>query len=679
MSEEPKARSRKKKPFPVKAVVIGMVTVLAAAGAGAGFYVYMGKQYETVFFPNTVINGLDASNKTAEEVKDLIAAGIEGYTLTIHERGGNTEQITGEEIGLHSIFDGSLEEYLKAQQPMRWWQAEGTEYEISTMIAYDEELLEERIRDLSCFSDENSREPKDAYLSEYEPGKGYRVVPEEPGTILERDKVAKGIEDAITNLKTDLDLEELDAYKKAKVTSENEELQARAKELNRYVNMTVTYLFGDEREVLDGDTIAQWMSIGEDGSVSFQAEAIAAYVKGLASQYDTAYQEKKLKTSYGPTVTISRGFYGWRMDQGKEAEELYSVLMAGESQTREPVYIQTANSHGTNDYGNTYVEINLTAQHLFFYKDGNLVVESDFVSGNHARGYDTPSGAYPLTYKQRDAVLKGATYRTPVKYWMPFNGNIGMHDANWRASFGGKIYMTNGSHGCVNLPPSVAKVIFENISPGMPVLCYHLDGTDGKPTSGSNQGNTNQAAAPPSAQPAAPTEAAPAPPVQPESGAESQPEGTGSSAGNPAEVKNPAQESSEASPGESSSVQTPNPEPGAPAPDPGAIPQESSPADPGSTGGSNPGNPGSGSPAGPEGGEAGSAGGSDPGNPGSGSPAGPGGGEAGSAGGSDPGNPGSGSPAGPGGGEAGSAAGSDPGNPGGGGPVGPGGGDPGNP
>lgn len=518
MSEEPKARSRKKKPFPVKAVVIGMVTVLAAAGAGAGFYVYMGKQYETVFFPNTVINGLDASNKTAEEVKDLIAAGIEGYTLTIHERGGNTEQITGEEIGLHSIFDGSLEEYLKAQQPMRWWQAEGTEYEISTMIAYDEELLEERIRDLSCFSDENSREPKDAYLSEYEPGKGYRVVPEEPGTILERDKVAKGIEDAITNLKTDLDLEELDAYKKAKVTSENEELQARAKELNRYVNMTVTYLFGDEREVLDGDTIAQWMSIGEDGSVSFQAEAIAAYVKGLASQYDTAYQEKKLKTSYGPTVTISRGFYGWRMDQGKEAEELYSVLMAGESQTREPVYIQTANSHGTNDYGNTYVEINLTAQHLFFYKDGNLVVESDFVSGNHARGYDTPSGAYPLTYKQRDAVLKGATYRTPVKYWMPFNGNIGMHDANWRSSFGGKIYMTNGSHGCINLPPSVAKVIFENISAGMPVLCYHLDGTDSQKTSGSSKGGgTSSAAAP--AQTGAP--ATQAPPVQTESVTES--------------------------------------------------------------------------------------------------------------------------------------------------------------
>ena len=518
MSEGPKPKSRKKKPFPVKAVAIGTVTVLAAAGAAAGLYLYMGKQYETVFFPNTVINGHDVSNKTTGEVRDLIAAGIEGYTLTIKGREGVTERITGEEIGLHSVFDGSLEEYLEAQDPLRWWQSQGTEYEISTMIAYDEDKLQDKIESLSCLSEENAREPKDAYVSEYESGQGFRVVPEEPGTVLEPDKVASGIVAAISNLETELNLEELDAYKKAEKTSEDEELQARAANLNRYVTMTVTYLFGDEREVLDGDTSAQWMAIGEDDQVSFDAEQIAAYVKGLASQYDTAYQEKTLKTSYGSTVTISRGFYGWRMDQKKEAEELNAVLLSGESQTREPVYTQRANSHGANDYGNTYVEINLTAQHLFFYKDGNLVIESDFVSGSHARGDDTPSGAYPLTYKQRDAVLKGATYRTPVKYWMPFNGNIGMHDANWRSSFGGKIYMTNGSHGCINLPPSVAKVIFENISAGMPVLCYHLDGTDSQKTSGSSKGGgTSSAAAP--AQTGAP--ATQAPPVQTESVTES--------------------------------------------------------------------------------------------------------------------------------------------------------------
>lgn len=92
---------------------------------------------------------------------------------------------------------------------------------------------------------------------------------------------------------------------------------------------------------------------------------------------------------------------------------------------------------------------------MFFYKEGKLVVESDFVSGNESRGWSTPAGVYPLTYKQRNATLKGENYATPVSYWMPFNGGIGMHDAYWRSSFGGKIYKTNGSHGCINLPPAV--------------------------------------------------------------------------------------------------------------------------------------------------------------------------------------------------------------------------------
>ena len=106
------------------------------------------------------------------------------------------------------------------------------------------------------------------------------------------------------------------------------------------------------------------------------------------------------------------------------------------------------------------------------------MIESDFVSGNPAKGNATPGGAYAITYTERNATLKGQNYRTPVSYWMPFNGNIGMHDSSWRSAFGGAIYQTNGSHGCINLPPAAAKTIFENIEKGIPVLCYHLSGTE---------------------------------------------------------------------------------------------------------------------------------------------------------------------------------------------------------
>ena len=69
-------------------------------------------------------------------------------------------------------------------------------------------------------------------------------------------------------------------------------------------------------------------------------------------------------------------------------------------------------------------------------------------------------------------MLRGDDYETPVKYWMPFNGGEGFHDATWRGRFGGAIYRGGGSHGCVNMPYSAAEKLFSMIAPGTPVIVY---------------------------------------------------------------------------------------------------------------------------------------------------------------------------------------------------------------
>ena len=484
--EREKLRSRKKKSLGIKgwAAVLGGIAV-AGAAAVTVMYIQTGKQYRTVFFPNTTINGVDASKKTVDEVKQLIASGIDGYTLTIKERGGAEEVISGDDIGLESVFDGSLEKLLEEQEPNDWFSHRKTpqSFEIDTMIQFNEEKLGEVIGALKCLDEAQVVKPQDAAMSEYVSGQGYSVIPAVEGNELDKEKVAAGAQEAVSGLQRELSLEELDAYVKPGIASDDAELLARVQALNRFVNVRVTYTFGDSREVLSGDTIKDWVGIGDDGNAYVSSSAVTEYVKSLASKYDTYNKAKTLNTSYGKTVRITGGSYGWRIDQAAEADELAAIIRSGESQTREPVYKQKAVSHGANDYGSTYVEINLTAQHLFYYKDGSLVVESDFVSGNEAKGWATPAGVYPLTYKQKDAVLKGEDYKTPVDYWMPFNGGIGLHDATWRSSFGGTLYKNGGSHGCVNLPHSVAQKIFENISAGTPVLCYHLEGTESKTTS----------------------------------------------------------------------------------------------------------------------------------------------------------------------------------------------------
>ena len=484
-------RSRRRQTVPGKKKILfralGAVAavLVLAAGAGTGYYFIQAGRYESAFLPNTKINGMDVSGKTADAVKEAIENNLSGYELKVIARECPKEVITKEDIGLHAEFDGSLEEIINAQNPRDWIKYLGTSssHEIGTMIVFDEEKLQEKIAGLSCMNPETMREPGNAAVSEYQSDtKSYQVVPEDPGTELVLANVERAIRDAVMNLKTEVDLEAQDCYTKPAVTEDDEGLLALVSELNTYVGAVVTHTFGEASQVLDGDTIHTWLSVENQAVVLDESQA-AAYVKELAGNYDTAYKPKTLKTSYGDTVTISRGNYGWRINQSAEMAAVTAIVKAGERQTREPEYIQKGASHGENDYGNTYVEVNLTAQHLFFYKNGELVVESDFVSGNESRGWATPAGAYPLTYKQRNAVLKGENYRTPVSYWMPFNGGIGLHDANWRGGFGGSIYKTSGSHGCVNLPPSVAKTIYEGISAGDPVLCYHLGGTESKKSS----------------------------------------------------------------------------------------------------------------------------------------------------------------------------------------------------
>ena len=480
------------------------VCLVAAAAICVGGYIYHAVGYRDAYLPHTVINGMDVSGRTASEVKEMMASGVKDYSLVMRLRGGGQEIIYGADMGLHTVFDGSLEEIIRQQNPYAWprYLLKGPSYDIQTMITYDEAALEKGLESLDCFKTANIVVPSDAYLSDYVSGEGYSVVPETEGNELDLQLVKAAAGEGVRTLTPELDLEALGCYREPRIRSGNSSLVAARDARNRYVNMTVTYTFGSASEVLDGSTIHQWL-LAEGDSVTLNRDTIGDYVKNLASRYNTAYKKRPFKTSYGQTVEVS-GFYGWRINQAAETEELIRILEAGESVVREPVYSQTAASHDGADYGGTYAEVNLTAQHLFFYKDGQKILESDFVSGNVSKGHTTPPGIFALTYKQRDAVLKGEGYASPVKFWMPFNGGIGFHDASWRSSFGGSIYKTGGSHGCVNMPYAAAKELFENVYAGMPVICYELPGTE------SSRSSTSSGKAP------APTQAPPSqtPPVQ---------------------------------------------------------------------------------------------------------------------------------------------------------------------
>ena len=226
------------------------------------------------------------------------------------------------------------------------------------------------------------------------------------------------------------------------------------------------------------------MSVSENGDISFSEEHIADWIAGLAEKYDTFGKDVSFNTSLGQTITVNSLDYGWQMDQEGEKSKLKSYLDAGESVLTEPLWLKMGASLGGNGIGSTYVEIDYTNQRMWFYKDGSLLVDTLVVTGNVSRDMASPEGIFGLYYKETNATLEGEDYKTPVDFWMPFYGGVGIHDAKWRSNFGGTLYQTEGSHGCINTPWENAKTIFENIEAGTPIVCY---------SSGNNLGQGAQA------------------------------------------------------------------------------------------------------------------------------------------------------------------------------------------
>lgn len=470
--EQPRKRGKKEKKRMNK-VALGIIVAGIVAVVGA--YSVKANTYRTRFFPHTVINGIDASEKTVDEVRQVMSNQIDNFESTIKSRGNNDEIIKGSDVGLAFVKDNSLEDLLKEQNSMAWIaEVNGKrDLKIKSSFTVDPDKFENTVSKLKALDESKFERPVDARISDFVQGSGYSIIPEVEGNAIDIAKAKEYIKSQLITLNSDinLDYEDNDLYEKPAKRADDPTLNTALNNLNKYISARISY---DKLNVLNGDTIHNWLSVNSDGSVSISDEGVASFVKKVSNAYNTVGKPKTLKTSYGPTVTITGGSYGWKVNVEKEKAAIKSLIQAGETAKREPEYSRKAASHGENDYGNSYVEVNLTAQHMILIKNGSKVLESDFVSGNISKNWTTPPGAFPLTYRTRNATLKGEGYSTPVNYWMPFNGGIGFHDAPWRSAFGGQIYKTSGSHGCINLPPSVAKQLFDYIDAGFPVLCYNL-------------------------------------------------------------------------------------------------------------------------------------------------------------------------------------------------------------
>jgi lipoprotein-anchoring transpeptidase ErfK/SrfK len=429
--------------------------------------------FRSHFYFGTEINGVNVSCKTTEQADKELAAFTTAYSLELSERDDVKERITGSQIGLKADPEGGSEALKKEQNKSFWFTSllDQKATKLGTGFIVDEKLLQSAYSKLSCVDSSKMTEPKNATI--IYGANGYEVVKEVYGNKASYDILYPAIKNAAENGTTKLDLEGIKCYIDPTLTADSDKVKETKKLLDKYITAHITYNYDGGSEVVDAAEISDWAELDKDLNIVLNQTEIKSFVNKLAPRYNTIGNARTFQTSLGGVIQVGGGDYGWKINANGEVAYLVGAIENGVNEDRTPAYSQKGAVQGQNDLGNTYVEINISAQHLWYYKNGELVVDGDVVTGNVSKGNGTPGGIYRLKYKERNATLDGQDYSTPVAYWMPFNNNIGIHDAPWRTEFGKDIYLTAGSHGCVNSPPALAQTIYENISAGVPVICYY--------------------------------------------------------------------------------------------------------------------------------------------------------------------------------------------------------------
>ena len=445
--------------------------------------------YKTHFFPGTSINGRSVSGMTLTEAKSILTPYETKYELEVMFRGGAARKIKGTDINMSLEDGGKIEMLLNSQGEARSIKKpEGKAYDVTISRMYDAEALDKLVASFPESRKENMTWPASPSLLFNKDTAMFETTPAVEGNALDVAKLQVAVAEAVSRGDASLNAEDVTGlYYAADDGPSEEELRMETEELNQYCATSVTYTLADGNLSLDGSTLMGWLKKDTDGRYvkdddTWQA-GIHEFMHVLADRANTVGAAREFRDSSGETVTVSGGTYGNSVNVAAEEALLASQLEKGGKYEREPVYETWEVSKENSGLGRTYVEVDLSRQHMWYYINGELAIESDIVSGLPAAGRMTPEGVYMLWMKESPAVLEGEKdsngkpeYRTEVSFWMAFNEGIGFHDATWQPAFGGNAWLTNGSHGCINLPYDVAKAMYAVLDYNTPIVCFYPAG-----------------------------------------------------------------------------------------------------------------------------------------------------------------------------------------------------------
>lgn len=452
-------------------------------------YFLLAFYYRQGFAVNTWINGVYCTGRTVEEVNSELLTQVEAPIVIVTDREGSQHEISLAEADYQEDYLSQLHSFMEAQNPYLWLEniTIHRNHEVTPQISYDMDKLKALFYALEPVRQEQQKLTD--YKIEWTHQYGYMLY-DGLSDRVDMDKAFQLLVQGIARGEYTFDMRDLEAlgcYYDVPLSGDQEYFKLLWEQIDSFQNCNLVYDMGAEKLAftpaimsgfLEKNTVNGLPLLDGNGALILKKAEVESFVAKLAEDYDTYGLDREFNSTRGDVITLTKGTYGTTINQNAEIQFLLENLFSKELRTGSvtehiPEYKRQAFARGLDDIGGTYIEIDMTTQKLYYYMDKELVVETDVVTGNMRRKMGTPTGVYYVYKKQTDRVLRGEGYASPVDYWMPVKGGIGIHDADWRKKFGGEIYKTNGSHGCINVPPEVMPELYEKVEVGTPVVMFY--------------------------------------------------------------------------------------------------------------------------------------------------------------------------------------------------------------
>ncbi|WP_251211945.1 L,D-transpeptidase family protein [Adlercreutzia murintestinalis] len=471
----PQACARARRIAIVCASIVGFFAIIYLAGVVL---------FSSHYLPNTYIAGINFSLKTPDEMAQTLDETLDGYSFSVVGKGMNFT-VTSSEADLSSDSVQVAKDVLEAENPWKWpldvFQARDLTNAFTHSISASglSDLVSAQLEAVNA----TAKMPVNATIAFDETARDYMAVPEVKGTAIDSDRLLETIISGLLNFDNRVVLTD-EVLIEPTILVDDPRIQVAIEAANAFVKADFDLTMADHLVTeVDPKLISTWVSVGPELEVAFDDAALTAWASEISSACNTVGSHRSYTRPDGKAVSVAGGTYGWKVDNSALVDQVVAAVKAGSTENIAIPVVQSGTGFvgvGGQDWGSRYVDVDLSEQYARFYDGGTIIWESALVSGNPNKGNSTPQGVWSMNAKSSPATLVGQRgddgepeYETRVQYWMPFKGNsVGFHDATWQSSFGGSRYLTNGSHGCVNLPYNAAQALYGIIQRGDVVVVH---------------------------------------------------------------------------------------------------------------------------------------------------------------------------------------------------------------